>query len=584
MKKWSLVILIAACAVFVAVTGITAETRGLSIVAKDLASGRQGEVKLYNKSYAVIIGIDQYKNLPPGRQLQNAVKDAKGVEEVLRKSYQFDRIITLLNEQATKDRIMEVLTEELPAQMDRDDALFLFWAGHGNQEKSEYGDLGYLIPYDGDTDKIRKNLTMAEIRDTISKKIPAKHIFYVMDACYSGLLTTRSVDGKTRRDLSYLKEITKESVRQVLTAGGKGEEALDGGPGGHSVFTGRLIEILSSAPDFITANELQASIKEKVYSDARARNHVQTPDFGALYGLGDFVFIPKLHDRLGNMTGASAARQKELEKLRKAEQEAIVAKKQEEAEIEKKKKELAVLDKQIAEMKGRLGTSTAHNDDSLDQILALAEQKEEQGKSLEALRQQREAEERKRQQEIERLRQDALEKRAVQVNTDLAKYQKVASSRYAGEMRDAAWQAMVANYPEAKNVKVGDVDGFLVALGLARMTYTDLSSGLMWAAKDNGAGITWQEAKKYCEAYRGGGYTDWRMPTQEELAGLYDSAVVGKNGYKLTNLIELTSCCLWASETRDYDAALFAFDGGYSFWLSQSIRTFYRALPVRSAK
>ena len=216
--------------------------------------------------------------------MQNAVKDAKrqGIEEVLRKNYQFDKIITLQNEQATKDRILEVLTEELPAQMGRDDALFIFWAGHGNQEKSDYGEIGYLIPYDGATDNIRKNVTMAEIRDTVSKKIPAKHIFYIMDACFSGLLTTRSVDGKTRRDLGYLKEITRESARQVLTAGGKGEEALDGGPKGHSVFTGRLIEILESASDFITANELQASIREKVHSDASARNYTQPPGFGTL--------------------------------------------------------------------------------------------------------------------------------------------------------------------------------------------------------------------------------------------------------------------------------------------------------------
>jgi hypothetical protein len=447
----------------------SAETRGLSVVANDPASGKQGEVRLYNKSYAVIIGIDRYQNLSADRQLQNAVKDANGVEKVLRKSYQFDKIITLQNEKATKDRIMEVLTEELPAQLGNDDALFIFWAGHGSQEKSYYGEMiGFLIPYDGSADKLRKNITMAEIRDTVSKKIPAKHIFYVMDACYSGLLTTRTVDGKTRRDLNYLKEITKESARQVLTAGGKGEEALDGGPKGHSVFTGRLIEILENAPDFITANELQASIKEKVHSDARARNHTQTPGFGALYGLGDFVFIPKQQDRLGDLTGTSASRQKELEQLRKTEEEASAAKKREQTAIARKEKELAVLDKQIAEMKGRLGTSAAHSDDSLDQIIALVEQKEEQGKRLEVLRQVREAEERKRQQEIKHLRQEALEKKAELVKIDLAKYEKVASSKYAGDLKKTAWKAMVTNYPEANNVKVGDIDRFLSALGLTR--------------------------------------------------------------------------------------------------------------------
>jgi hypothetical protein len=571
-----------------------AETRGLTIVAKDSASGRQGEVKLYNKSYAVIIGIDNYLHLPSDRQLKNAVIDSKGVEEVLRKNYQFDRIITLYNEQATKDRIMEVLTEELPAQMGKEDALFLFWAGHGNQEKSDYGDLGYLIPFDGTTDKIRKNLTMAEIRDTISKKIPAKHVFYVMDACYSGLLTTRSVDGKTRRDLGYLKEITKESARQVLTAGSKGEEALDGGPKGHSVFTGRLIEILESASDFITANELQASIREKVYSDASARNHTQTPGFGALYGLGDFVFIPKEKDRLGDLTGASAARQKELEKLRLAEQEASAAKQREQVEITKKETELAALDKQIAEMKGRLGTAAVRSNDSLDQILALAEQKDEQGKRLEVLRQQREAEEQRRQQEIARLKEEALEKLAGLVNTDLVKYKKVASSKYAGDMKGAAWEALLTSYPEAKGVNVGDVDGLLKKLGLAQFDgkivtaewkkleldiyiYADPSTGLMWAKQDNGRNINWTGARSYCENYNVGGVTGWRMPTQDELAGLYAS-VTDKD------IIKLPAGWIWASETRGSDAAVFGFSDGERHWDNRSNDIGNRTLPVRSGK
>ena len=40
-----------------------AETRGLRVVAKDQITNQTGEVKLYNKSYAVIIGIDRYPNL-----------------------------------------------------------------------------------------------------------------------------------------------------------------------------------------------------------------------------------------------------------------------------------------------------------------------------------------------------------------------------------------------------------------------------------------------------------------------------------------------------------------------------------------
>ncbi|MDD2854884.1 MAG: caspase family protein, partial [Desulfuromonadaceae bacterium] len=252
-------------------SSFASETRGLRVVAKDTTTNQTGEVKLYNKSYAVIIGIDRYRNLPPDRQLKNAVNDAKGVEETIRKHYRFDKIYSLHNEEANRDGIMRLLTSELPKTVGKEDALFVFWAGHGNQEKTDEGELGYLIPYDGNGDGIYGNITMNQLKNDISRAIPAKHVFYAFDACYSGLLTSRAVDKKVTRNLAYLKEITKERVRQVLTAGSKGQEALDGGRGGHSVFTGRLIEALEATGDYITANEIQSILKEKVYQDARAR-------------------------------------------------------------------------------------------------------------------------------------------------------------------------------------------------------------------------------------------------------------------------------------------------------------------------
>lgn len=291
-------------------------TRALKIIATDPVTKQTGEVTLYNKSVAVIIGIDQYEHLPADRQLSYAVKDAKGIADVLKRQYKFDQIITLYNKDATRKAITKLLEVDLPKQLGKEDALFIFWAGHGNQESSSEGDIGYLIPHDGSVDDITSNLTMSEIRDTVSKKIPAKHIFYVMDACYSGLLTeSRSVDKTPRRDLAYLQDMTKERVRQVLTAGGKGQEVLDGGNNGHSVFTGRLIELLEKTGDFITANEIQAIIKEKVNGDARARNHQQTPSYGTLYGSGDFVFIPSLEQKVADNKAEIAKLEAELKAL-----------------------------------------------------------------------------------------------------------------------------------------------------------------------------------------------------------------------------------------------------------------------------
>jgi hypothetical protein len=112
----------------------------------------------------------------------------------------------------------------------------------------------------------------------------------------------------------------------------------------------------------------------------------------------------------------------------------------------------------------------------------------------------------------------------------------------------------------------------------------------MWAAKDNGNDINWTEAKSYCENYRGGDYTDWRMPTQEELAGLYDEAKTFKPNcgidVHLTKLIRLTCCFIWASQMRrdtemgDY----FFFGRGDRSWRSQSSIYSIRALPVRFTK
>jgi hypothetical protein len=123
-------------------------------------------------------------------------------------------------------------------------------------------------------------------------------------------------------------------------------------------------------------------------------------------------------------------------------------------------------------------------------------------------------------------------------------------------------------------------------------TVLDKRTNLMWAAKDNGASINWQDANRYCETYRGGGYNNWRMPTQDELAKLYDASYKGYaqdcgsqyDWVKLTNLIHISCCCPWAWQTRGSMAAKFNFKDGFGGWLNQSENNYYRALPVRNAK
>jgi hypothetical protein len=119
-------------------------------------------------------------------------------------------------------------------------------------------------------------------------------------------------------------------------------------------------------------------------------------------------------------------------------------------------------------------------------------------------------------------------------------------------------------------------------------TVLDTRTNLMWAADDNGSNINWYNAKSFCENYRGGGHTDWRMPTQSELAGLYDAAKTYKSDcgddVHLTELIRLTCSALWASETRSSAAAAFRFRDGERGWAPQSGIRGLRVLPVCFAK
>jgi hypothetical protein len=123
-------------------------------------------------------------------------------------------------------------------------------------------------------------------------------------------------------------------------------------------------------------------------------------------------------------------------------------------------------------------------------------------------------------------------------------------------------------------------------------TVLDTQTNLMWAARDNGQDVDWYEAQKYCENYRGGGHKDWRMPKRDELAELFDKgnpkhqACFPKYEIYLTNLIELSCCCPWASEREDNDAAYFNFDHGRSHWdkRSEDVKKMYRVIPVRVAR
>jgi hypothetical protein len=127
-------------------------------------------------------------------------------------------------------------------------------------------------------------------------------------------------------------------------------------------------------------------------------------------------------------------------------------------------------------------------------------------------------------------------------------------------------------------------------------TVLDTKTNLMWADKDNGSDINWAKAKSYCDNYRAAGYTNWRMPTQDELAGLYDAGKARAAACDqsstirvATDLVGVTCLYTWASETRRRlllvpNAAYFSFYDNGRYWCRPSGSVFLRALPVRSVE
>ena len=94
---------------------------------------------------------------------------------------------------------------------------------------------------------------------------------------------------------------------------------------------------------------------------------------------------------------------------------------------------------------------------------------------------------------------------------------------------------------------------------LAAGVWVDPATNLMWAQKDNGKHLTFQEAVNYCRDLRIGGYSDWTLPTLNDLKGIDDPASSEKVydvessfpdfTYYIKGHLQLSDCFQWSSST-----------------------------------
>jgi uncharacterized caspase-like protein len=239
----------------------------------------------YSSSYALAIGIDKYRLWP---NLEYAVKDAREVAALL-KSRGF-QLTTLIDDRATRQSILDRLAA-IEKSADFNSRVVIYFAGHGQTEDLPGGgERGYIVPVDADThDWGGTMLAMNRLNQKI-RRIKAKHIFLVFDACYSGLGLTRSANRHPAQDPTYIRKMMQTRSIQILTAGSRAEEAIEAE--GHGLFTQQLLAALSGTADIngdghITATEIYATVRPSVTQRSNSR---QTPQFGYIEGNGDFVF------------------------------------------------------------------------------------------------------------------------------------------------------------------------------------------------------------------------------------------------------------------------------------------------------
>ena len=218
------------------------------------------------RSYAVIVGVSKYQNLPANLQLQFSERDAQSIYTILISpeggNFKAENVHMLTGPKATLAGLRREIDGWLPSVAKDDDRVLIYFAGHGFVDQGK----GYLAPYDVDL----KNLTasaypMDELGSVIGGKIHAKSKILLTDSCHSGAISPEDI-----QNLNHTLGDLNKSLFS-LTASRDRERSFESPDleGGHGVFTYYVVKGLQGAADeshdgIITADELAEYVHTQV--------------------------------------------------------------------------------------------------------------------------------------------------------------------------------------------------------------------------------------------------------------------------------------------------------------------------------
>ena len=233
------------------------------------------KAKPNKNSYAIVIGIESYRQKLP--KADYAVADAKTMTEYLTKvmGYPEENVVTLLNEHATNVDFAKYFEKWLPNNVEKDSSVFIYYSGHG-APNVKTGD-AYLVPYDGDPSFIdQTGYPLKKLYESLNK-LQAKEIIVALDSCFSGA-GGKSVIAKGARPLVMnLEQDIKLSKNMIVMSASSGDQISSTyEEKGHGLFTYFMLKGIKDG--IIELGELFDYLKPHVGRTARkVYNNEQTP-------------------------------------------------------------------------------------------------------------------------------------------------------------------------------------------------------------------------------------------------------------------------------------------------------------------
>ncbi|MBX3330838.1 MAG: caspase family protein [Nitrospira sp.] len=257
------------------------------VVALSTAEAQSGKPEgLYYKSWAIIIGIENYVVAPP---IPGAISDAKKVAEAFRR-LGFDEVVELYDKDASSRRLYQLFNDMLPRKVGRMDRLVIFYVGHaGVMQDSDGQDRGYLVPFDAQVNNTTKSITVEQLKE-FTRRSASNHTLLILDAPVFGWETTAPPGLSLEGRLAPESDTDRRAV-QVISAAGKGETA--GRVGMSSRFVQTLLTGLSGDADldgngWLMASELGTYLVRQVEA---ASNGTQRPSSLRIDGDGDTALL-----------------------------------------------------------------------------------------------------------------------------------------------------------------------------------------------------------------------------------------------------------------------------------------------------